>query len=899
MNRQIADIPDGQVITAVGPMSVTGGAVATVRENMILREIHGWTHLDQVFKGIELTRPTAADALAIDPSALGMETGKMYTWEIEGYRSGGTQRPAFAAIAGSTRSSAVYGAPLANNNTNRQGYFSITNRIIHTDSINAYQLYGVGASNTTLTAGGFFIYSITVREANSYVLYATNFSDGTPGLLGRGSGDQVIFGVVDDPREEGNKILRTSVEGPGYSGIDFNARDHLAGADLFIPDGSYVRASIVARRALGSPAIGQVTWRIATGVGGAVANWAAVQQRQTLSENWQTFTVEIQLPEGTGIYAFQFCKDNESWINFIEFNSVTIEVLDTPASAITAAWEPNDSLPSLAMQYSDYFKIGNILDRVPTAGLEEMFLYQYNTMTMENAMKPGGMSPAKGVYTFDNADAVVEWALENGIEVNGHALLWHSQSAAWLTTNTAGQPLTRAEARENLEEFITNVAGHYSGKLQSWDVANEVFTNNGGAGLWSSNMRTDSPWWRAYNNGRNASAGEQAWDFLYDAFVFARLADPVAKLVYNDFNDNSLSKARNMRDMANELNAKWAKDTENNSQAKDTYTGGNVEIVEAYLADGGRILVETLGLQSHHGTTTVIRTVNNNVNGDWVVENAFLIYATVPGITVALTELDIQGGSGTSYNPGTQRRQFRELFELLLEYEYLVDRVTFWGVSDVQSWRSANNPTLFASPTANDPYFRAKPAFHDAAALPREVVTVSSVSLDNAGGTLTVEFLRRGGLIPSQIDIDLLTAVLTVDGEAADVLAFNGYDPQTGIATWIFKPYKFQSFGWIELEAVVSYADPLIQTSASDTDVSVYITYSAPRAEVEQIPGNQNWLNVWVDECYSDGTVEVYHLRLLINNNAEGIYTVGSYKVYVNTKGNTQIRNIEINEILL
>ena len=31
-----------------------------------------------------------------------------------------------------------------------------------------------------------------------------------------------------------------------------------------------------------------------------------------------------------------------------------------------------------------------------------------------------------------------------------------------------------------------------------------------------------------------------------------------------------------------------------------------------------------------------------------------------------------------------------------------------------------------------------------------------------------------------------------------------------------------------------------------------------------------------------------------INNNAAGTYTVGDYKVYVDTKGNTQVRSISI-----
>lgn len=67
-------------------------------------------------------------------------------------------------------------------------------------------------------------------------------------------------------------------------------------------------------------------------------------------------------------------------------------------------------------------------------------------------------------------------------------------------------------------------------------------------------------------------------------------------------------------------------------------------------------------------------------------------------------------------------------------------------------------------------------------------------------------------------------------------------------------------------------------------------------AAVEKQGGNQNKLTITVEELYSNGTKNVITATLKIKNNAAGTYTVGDYKVFVNTKGNDQIRACYIAE---
>jgi hypothetical protein len=66
--------------------------------------------------------------------------------------------------------------------------------------------------------------------------------------------------------------------------------------------------------------------------------------------------------------------------------------------------------------------------------------------------------------------------------------------------------------------------------------------------------------------------------------------------------------------------------------------------------------------------------------------------------------------------------------------------------------------------------------------------------------------------------------------------------------------------------------------------------FSIATAKVRHLIGNINELIINVTEIHLDGTKAEYTATVSINNNAVGIYIVGPYSVYVDSKGNTQIR---------
>jgi hypothetical protein len=76
--------------------------------------------------------------------------------------------------------------------------------------------------------------------------------------------------------------------------------------------------------------------------------------------------------------------------------------------------------------------------------------------------------------------------------------------------------------------------------------------------------------------------------------------------------------------------------------------------------------------------------------------------------------------------------------------------------------------------------------------------------------------------------------------------------------------------------------------------LQMIVSSATPSAYVTQLNDNKNDLTITITEELADGTTNTLTETFSINNNAADIYTVGSYRVYVDTKGNTQIRDCRI-----
>lgn len=137
----------------------------------------------------------------------------------------------------------------------------------------------------------------------------------------------------------------------------------------------------------------------------------------------------------------------------------------------------------------------------------------------ENAMKFGPMRPAPDTYFFDDADYLVDFAGHAGIQVRGHNFVWHRQLPYWFDGYA-----TKANAERLLVEHIERVGGRYRGRIQSWDVCNEVIHLPDG----KANGLRDAPWYRLLGPG-----------YIDLAYRTARRVDPHAMLCYNDYDIES------------------------------------------------------------------------------------------------------------------------------------------------------------------------------------------------------------------------------------------------------------------------------------------------------------------------------------------------------------------------
>lgn len=138
----------------------------------------------------------------------------------------------------------------------------------------------------------------------------------------------------------------------------------------------------------------------------------------------------------------------------------------------------------------------------------------FNSVTPENQLKWEFVHPEKNKYNFKAADAIVRFAKQNGQQLRGHTLIWHSQNPEWLEKGN----FSKRELRKILKDHVTKVVGRYRGKIAQWDVANEIFDQDG-------KLRTqENIWLRELGPG-----------VIADVLRWAHKADPRAKLFFNDW----------------------------------------------------------------------------------------------------------------------------------------------------------------------------------------------------------------------------------------------------------------------------------------------------------------------------------------------------------------------------
>jgi endo-1,4-beta-xylanase len=341
---------------------------------------------------------------------------------------------------------------------------------------------------------------------------------------------------------------------------------------------------------------------------------------------------------------------------------------------LSAGTEPDyRKYPALKDVYKDYFLIGATSVNARMSGDKlEIIKYHFNSFTPENEMKPESVQRVKGSFMFANLDLQLKKVPD--LALVGHTLAWHSQSPSWMWG--APSPLPPEAAKANMEAHMRAVLERYGQYLYSIDVVNEAMADGKNDPDWRKNLRTNEGWYRALG---------QEWV----EYAFLKAAEIVdskgwnVKLYYNDYNLDYADKARAVYNMVKEINRKYAGRRPNRKP-----------------------LIEGIGMQGHYNENT------NPVN----VENSIKLFSTLPGVSISITELDVtysNTGGLTERQSRLQAIKYAQLFDVFKRYAAgpgngrrgRIERVTFWGTNDGDSWRGVSFPLLF------DRYLRAKEAF--------------------------------------------------------------------------------------------------------------------------------------------------------------------------------------------
>lgn len=416
--------------------------------------------------------------------------------------------------------------------------------------------------------------------------------------------------------------------------------------------------------------------------------------------------------------------------------------------------------PTVRETYRSDFLIGaavrpdQINGRNPAAA--ETILREFNTLTPENAMKMGPIHPRPGngteSYDFAAADAIVDFAAKHGLKVIGHTLCWHSQLPRWMSEPEPGQKeLTREVLIARLRDHIMTVAGRYKGRIHGWDVVNEAIED--GAGDYRQSI-----FYKVIGK-----------EYLAMAFKWAAEADPSAELYYNDYNlDANDRKRATALELVGYLRAQGCRIDGIGLQGHYNLTTPTIakidETIGLFAALGLKVHVTELDVTAIRGSSVSgavgftpgsrpfpeLEQLKSRLNltEAQVAAIAPLAARTAKEIGEAAAGADFQKvgqlraagaaairehlteaqrpilgelipppGSGrgrgappvplSAEDAQAQAQRYAEIFRVFLKYRDAIERVTFWGLRDTDSWRRQFHPLILDETYGRKPAYEA------------------------------------------------------------------------------------------------------------------------------------------------------------------------------------------------
>jgi len=255
----------------------------------------------------------------------------------------------------------------------------------------------------------------------------------------------------------------------------------------------------------------------------------------------------------------------------------------------------------------------------------------WNQITPENEGKWGSVEGTKDKMSWGGLDRVHDYAKQNNIPFKQHNFVWGQQQPSWLNGMSA------ADQKAQVEEWIRLFCERYP-DTQMIDVVNEPPPH------------TTPPYTAALGG-----AGSSGYDWIVQAFKWARQYCPNAILIMNDYNNVEQS---------GDLNH-------------------NIDIVNRIKSAGAPI--DAVGAQSHGTANMTTSALEANINK----------MATSTGLPVLISEYDLNIADDNQ-----QKNVMQSQFTMFWN-DANVKGITIWGYIEGATWQT--NTGLMSSSGAMRP----------------------------------------------------------------------------------------------------------------------------------------------------------------------------------------------------
>jgi endo-1,4-beta-xylanase len=331
--------------------------------------------------------------------------------------------------------------------------------------------------------------------------------------------------------------------------------------------------------------------------------------------------------------------------------------------------------PSLWKAYEKYFPIGAAINPnmdLRTAERRKFAAHHYNSVTAENQFKPRFLQPKEGVWKWEPADSVANFARENKMKIRGHALVWYQSTPEWMVKDD-GKPASKERLLARMKTHIETVMNRYKKDVYCWDVVNESISEDSNKP--DEIYRPTDPLFQIL--------GEE---YVAQAFIMARAADPKAQLYYNDFRFSDPVKRKKIYDLLKRM------------------------------LDRG-VPIDGVGFQTH--------LIPDEETEEYLQESIDMFSKL--GLKVQITELDVSvykfrdpkhpdaNKSDDAYTDARKQKQ-ADMFEMVMRVcrrnAGKITGVTFWGTSDARKNYRTVRIGKMDYPFIFDEFMKPKPFFN-------------------------------------------------------------------------------------------------------------------------------------------------------------------------------------------